>query len=204
MEVLNKSFSSNFLEESQELCTVLKVLHSQNLERAIDVLYEAWREGRWVYVFGNGGSAGTATHLVADLSKTICNGPEEKGLKTMSLFDNPALVSAHINDWGWNDLYVNQLSTYYVPGGVGIGISVHGGNGKDLSGAWSQNILKGLQYIKDQGGETIGFSGFDGGAMKDLVDVSINVPINSTPLVEGFHGLLAHLIVFGLKERIHF
>jgi D-sedoheptulose 7-phosphate isomerase len=152
---------------------------------------------------GNGGSASTATHLAADLAKTVCASPEDRGLKTMALVDNIPLVSALTNDWGWDSVYNNQLSTYYVEGGVGIGISVHGGSGKDLSGQWSQNLLKGLQFIKDRGGKTIGLSGFDGGPMKDLVNICLVVPANSTPMVEGLHVLLNHILVFGLKNKIN-
>lgn len=197
------TYSSTFLTQVNQTVDLIKNSYCNQLEKAIDLLYEAWKEGRWVYIMGNGGSASTATHLAADLSKTLCDGPEEKGLKTMAFFDNPPLVSAAINDWGWENVYVNQLSTFYTDGGVGIGFSVHGGSGKDLSGQWSQNLLKGLQYIKDRGGKTIGLSGFDGGAMKDVVDISIIVPADSTPLVEGLHAVLAHLIVFGLKKKIH-
>lgn len=79
---------------------------------------------------------------------------------------------------------------------------MHGGSGTDLGGQWSQNLLKGLQYIKDRGGKTIGLSGFDGGPMKTLVDIPIVVPAYSTPFVESFHVVLHHLIVFRLKEMI--
>ena len=167
------------------------------------MLFEVWKEGKWVYIMGNGGSASTATHFVADLAKTICEKPEDRGIRAMSLVDNIPLISALVNDWGWDNIYTNQLATYYVEGGVGIGISVHGGSGTDLAGEWSQNLLKGLQYIKDRGGKTIGLSGFDGGPMKNLCDIGIVVPENSTPLVESFHVVLQHLIVFGLKEKIH-
>lgn len=199
----NTTYSTAFLTQVNETVDLIKSSYGPQLEEAIDLLYNAWKEGRWVYMMGNGGSASTATHLAADLSKTLCDSPEEKGLKTLALFDNIPLVSATINDWGWDGVYSNQLSTFYVEGGVGIGFSVHGGSGKDLSGQWSQNLLKGLQYIKDRGGKTIGFSGFDGGVMKDLVDISIVVPADSTPLVEGLHAVLVHLIVFGLKKKIH-
>ncbi|HCM67633.1 MAG TPA: sedoheptulose 7-phosphate isomerase, partial [Candidatus Kerfeldbacteria bacterium] len=127
----------------------------------------------------------------------------DKGLKAIALVDNIPLVSAMVNDWGWDNVFVNQLKTFYVAGGVGIGLSVHGGSGTDVAGKWSQNLLKGLQYIKDQDGKTIGFSGFDGGPMSRMVDVAIVVPAHSTPLVEGFHVVLHHLIIFGLKEKIN-
>jgi len=201
-EPSGSSYSASFLEKVEETATVIKVLYSKKMDQAIEVLFEAWKKGQWVYIMGNGGSASSATHLAADLAKTICQTPNDRGLRAMALVDNIPLVSALTNDWGWENIYVNQLATYYTEGGVGIGISVHGGSGKDIAGQWSQNLLKGLQYIKDRGGKTIGFSGFDGGPMKDLVDVGIVVPAESTPMVEGMHVVLNHIIVFGLKEKI--
>lgn len=203
MESRGSSYAADFLSEIQEIATTIKVLYSQKLDQAIDILFDAWKEGRWVYVMGNGGSSATATHLVADLTKTICPNPEDRGIKSMTLLENIPLVTALVNYWGWDNIYVHQLSTLYVDGGVGLAISVHGGSGQDQAGQWSQNLMKGLQYVKDRGGKTIGLSGFDGGPMKDLVDVSIVVPANSTPIVEGMHVVLHHLMIFGLKEKIN-
>lgn len=201
-DLADRHYASDYLDQVSSVTAVLKAEYSEKLEMAIDVLFEAWQKGNWVYIMGNGGSASTATHLAGDLNKTICGSPEDKGLKSLALVDNIPLVSALTNDWGWEGVYENQLKTMYQPGGVGIAFSVHGGSGNDLVGKWSQNIMKGLQYIKDNGGKTIGFSGFDGGPMKDLVTVGIVVPADSTPIVEGMHVVLNHLIVFGLKEKI--
>lgn len=199
---INPSYASSFLAKSEEVTRLIRMDQSQKLDEAILVLFEAWKQNRPVYIMGNGGSASTATHLASDLVKTICDSPADRGLRAQALVDNIPLVSATVNDWGWENLYTGQLATIYEPGGVGIAFSVHGGAGRDLAGAWSQNLLKGLQYIKDRGGKTIGLSGFDGGAMKDLVDVSIVVPADSTPIIEGLHVVLHHLIVFGLKQKI--
>jgi D-sedoheptulose 7-phosphate isomerase len=79
---------------------------------------------------------------------------------------------------------------------------VHGGAGKDKAGLWSQNLLKAMKYAKEKGGKTIGIAGFDGGPMKEIADVCIIVPANSTPQVESFHLALAHLISNCLKEKI--
>lgn len=196
------SYASSFLDQVGDIVTTVKVLYSEKLDQAIELLFEAWLDGRWVYTMGNGGSASTAMHLAADLTKTICETTEDRGMKTIALGDNVPLVSAIVNDWGYDTLYVQQLKTLYVDGGVGIAFSVHGGSGKDGAGQWSQNVLKGLQYIKDHGGRTIGFSGFDGGPMAQMTDVGIVVPAHSTPIVEGFHVVLHHLVVFGLKEKI--
>ena len=199
---INPSYAASFLAKAEEVMRLIRMDQSQKLDAAVLMLLEAWQQNRPVFIMGNGGSASTATHLASDLVKTICDSPTDRGVRAQALVDNIPLVSATVNDWGWENLYTGQLATVYEAGGVGIAFSVHGGAGRDLSGAWSQNLLKGLQYIKDRGGKTIGFSGFDGGAMKDLVDISLVVPADSTPVVEGLHVVLHHLLVFGLKQKI--
>lgn len=169
--------------------------------KAIDILFDAWKAGKQVFFLGNGGSAGTATHFAADLSKTTIV-PGKKRFKAISLCDNIPLTSAWINDEGWENVYVGQLENLYQEGDVVVGISVHGGSGKGQAGQWSQNLMKAMQHVKDKGGKVIGMAGFDGGAFKHVSDACIIVPKESTPLVEGFHGDLQHLIIFRLKEKI--
>ena len=111
-------------------------------------------------------------------------------------------MSALINDNGFDNLFIEQLKNLYRKGDVLICLSVHGGSGKDKAGLWSQNLLKAMDYVNKNGGKTIGFSGFDGGAMKELSDVCVVVPFNATPHVEAFHVVLQHLIAFRLKEKI--
>ncbi|KKW29119.1 MAG: Sedoheptulose 7-phosphate isomerase [Parcubacteria group bacterium GW2011_GWB1_52_7] len=195
----DREYIEGFLADVEKIS---REVSRDDIERVIQTLFEAWKENRQVFVMGNGGSASTATHLVSDLVKTINDKPGARGIRAMALVDNIPLASAITNDRGWENLYVSQLETFYQRGDVGIGISVHGGSGKDIGGQWSQNLLKGLQYIKDRGGRTIGLSGFDGGPMAKLVDAPVVVRADSTPLVEGFHVVLHHLIVFRLKELI--
>ncbi len=197
----HRDYIKQYLNEAMAIADKLKEQEEQ-INRIISILFDAWENDRWVFIEGNGGSASTATHFASDLVKTINPSPEKRGLKAMALVDNVPLVSATTNDWGWENLYLTQLRNYWVPESVVIGISVHGGSGQDKAGNWSQNLLKGLQFAKDNGGKTIGFSGFDGGPMKDLVDACVVVPVNSTPHVESFHVVLHHLIAFRLKELV--
>jgi len=173
----------------------------QEIAKAIDILFQAWKDDSQVFLFGNGGSASTATHFAADLSKTTMT-KGKKRFKGMSLFDNVPLVSAWINDEGWENVYLGQLENLYQPGDVVLAVSVHGGKGRCNAGQWSQNLTKAMQYAKDRGGKVIGMAGFDGGAFKELCDSCIIVPKDSTPLVEGFHGDIQHLIIFRLKELV--
>lgn len=195
----HRAYIEKFFEDVKDISATID---RGGIDRAIEILYEAWKEDRQVFLMGNGGSASTATHLASDLVKTINDKPGARGIRAMALVDNIPLASAVTNDRGWENLYVAQLETFAKPGDVGIGVSVHGGSGKDIAGQWSQNLLRGLQYLKDRGGKTIGLSGFDGGPMATLVDAPMVVKKDSTPLVEGFHVVLHHLIVFRLKELI--
>jgi D-sedoheptulose 7-phosphate isomerase len=198
----NRSYAVGYLHESEGVARRLTV-QQQEIAQIIDILYNAWRNKKPVFIVGNGGSASTATHFAADLVKTVISNPGDRGIKAMALVDNIPLVSALTNDWGWGEIYTGQLPNFWESGGVVIGISVHGGSGSDQAGAWSQNILRALQFAKDNNGQAIGLAGFDGGAMKDLCDACVIVPAESTPLVESFHVVLTHLITFRLKELIN-
>ncbi len=194
----NGAYIDRFLQGVEE---IVRKISRPDVDRAIEVLYAAWRDGRTVFTAGNGGSAGTATHFAADLCKMTAM-PGRPRLRALSLVDNIPLVSALVNDDGWDNVYTEQLETHYRPGDVLITISVHGGRGADRAGVWSQNLMKAIDYVKRRGGTTIGLAGFDGGAMREVCDVCVVVPYDTTPHVEGFHVVLHHLMAFCLAERI--
>lgn len=196
--VPNTEFIERYLLEVQQIARQISV---KNVDEVIEILFETWRSGNHVYLCGNGGSASTATHFACDLVKTVAS-KGKNGLKAECLNDNIPLVLALVNDEGFDNLFVEQLKLKFQAGDVIIGISVHGGAGADKAGLWSQNILKAMVYAKENGGKTIGLSGFDGGPMKEVADACIVVPVHSTPLVESFHLVLEHLIVFSLREKI--
>lgn len=185
----------------QEMSEIIRDISRHDIQRVIEMLFTAWRENKQVFIMGNGGSASTATHFACDLAKcTIAQG--KKRFRVIGLTDNIPLMTAWINDNGFENLFSEQLKNLLGPGDVVIGISVHGGSGRDMAGAWSQNLLKAMQLAKDNSAFTIGFSGFDGGAMKKLADVCVVVPFNSTPQVESFHLALEHLICNCLAQKI--
>lgn len=194
----NEKQIEQYFKEIKEICDNIS---REDIDKAIELLFDAWKNGNKVFFCGNGGSAGTANHFMCDLFKvTIVEG--KKRFKAHCLNDNVPLMTAIINDEGWDNLFIEQLKNLFEKGDVLICLSVHGGSGRDKAGAWSQNLLKAMDYVKKNGGKTIGFSGFDGGAMKELADVCVVVPFNATPHVEAFHVVLQHLIAFRLKEKI--
>jgi D-sedoheptulose 7-phosphate isomerase len=194
----NKRFIQNYLSEMKKVADDISV---DDIDKVVGLLFDAWKRGGQVFVCGNGGSSSTATHFACDLSKTtIVEG--KRRFKAYCLNDNIPLMSALINDEGFDNLFYEQLKNLFQEGDVLICISVHGGAGKDKAGLWSQNLLKAMKYARDMKGKTIGFSGFDGGPMKEIADACIVVPINSTPHVESFHLALEHLVCRCLKEKI--
>ena len=110
----DREYIEGFLADVEKIS---REVSRDDIERVIQTLFEAWKENRQVFVMGNGGSASTATHLVSDLVKTINDKPGARGIRAMALVDNIPLVSALTNDWGWENIYVNQLETLYVDGG---------------------------------------------------------------------------------------
>lgn len=194
----NEKQINQYLDEIKQICNEI---NRTDIDKTIEILFDAWKNGNQVFLCGNGGSAGTATHFMCDLFKvTIVK--DKKRFRAHCLNDNIPLMTALINDDGWDNLFIEQLKNLYRKGDVILCFSVHGGSGRDKAGAWSQNLLKAMDYVKQNGGKTIGFAGFDGGAMKELADVCIVVPFNATPHVEAFHVVLQHLIAFRLKEKI--
>jgi D-sedoheptulose 7-phosphate isomerase len=184
-----------------EMAAIALASSRDDLARFIDTLFECWREGRTIYTCGNGGSAGTATHLAADLAKYTAHDDRPR-MKALSLCENAPLVSAITNDLGFDRIFSFQLESLMQPGDALIAISVHGGAGRDRAGAWSTNLIAAVECARRRGGRVLAMSGFDGGPLKELADVCVVVPARSTPHVEAFHVAYHHLVVQRLRDRI--
>ena len=196
--MINGNYIKDYLTDLQEIAGNMSV---EDIDKTIELLYDAWENGNQVFLCGNGGSASTATHFACDLAKTtIIDGRDR--FRVECLNDNIPLMLALINDDGFDNLFIEQLKPKFREGDIIICISVHGGAGRDKAQTWSQNLLKAMNYAQETGGKAIGFSGFDGGPMKDIADACIVVPANSTPLVESFHLAIEHLICSNLKAKI--
>ncbi len=195
----NAAFIERYLAEMKQ---GIDALSPADIDRAIEALFDAWKRGATVFLIGNGGSASTATHFACDLSKVTVS-PGKPRLRAVSLVDNIPLVSAWTNDNGFEHVFSEQLRSLMRPGDVLVAISVHGGSGQDRGGPWSQNLLRAVRTAREEFGATvIGFSGFDGGCLREMADICLLVPMPSTPQVESFHLALEHLITFCLKEKI--
>jgi len=172
-----------------EVSATLERLPIENIAQVVELLEEARLKAKRVFIFGNGGSAATASHFAADLSKgTISHGKPR--IKALALTDNIPLLSAWANDTAYENVFAEQLENLVEAGDIVIGIS---GSGNSI------NVLKGIKTAKLKGATTIGFIGFAGGKLRELVDTSIIVPSNVMEQIEDVHLLLEHVITTCLR-----
>lgn len=162
------------------------------VEEAIDVLLSAVYVGSTVFTLGNGGSAATASHFACDLAKgtIVPGGPR---FRVIALTDNVPLIMAWSNDVSYESVFAEQLYNLMGRGDVVVAFS---GSGN------SPNVLRAVALARQQGGITIGFSGFDGGKLSRMVDVPVVVPCYCMEQVEDVHLILCHLMATVLRQRL--
>jgi D-sedoheptulose 7-phosphate isomerase len=163
-------------------------LSVDQIHAVIEELHRAYRDGRQVLIIGNGGSAATATHLAVDLSKTVLGRPvnrEAKRFRALSLSTDISTITAWGNDFTFDDVFAEQIEALGQPGDLLVVIT---GSGN------SANIIAGVETAKRLGLRAIGFLGFDGGRVKDMVDTHILVESDHYGHVEDMHMVLAHLV----------
>lgn len=161
------------------------------IDQVIQVLTEARFARKQIFIMGNGGSASTASHFVCDLAKNT----RQNGLpsfRVTSLNENMATLTAYANDEGYDTVFANQLANHVESGDVVIGISTSGK---------SPNVLRAIETAKEYSAITIGFTGFDGGFLGDMVDIHVHIPSDRIEQVEDVHLMLEHLICTVLKEE---
>jgi D-sedoheptulose 7-phosphate isomerase len=157
-----------------------------------DALWDAYRQNRAVFLFGNGGSAALASHSACDFGKgTAING--NRRFRVLSLTDNVPLMTAWANDHGYEDIFAEQLKGFVQEDDVVFAIS---GSGN------SPNVLNGLRLARDMGARTIGLTGFQGGNMKPLCDLCVVIPSDNMQIIEDFHVSVTHSIFLMLRNRI--
>ncbi|MCK6540572.1 MAG: SIS domain-containing protein [Anaerolineales bacterium] len=161
------------------------------IAEVIRVLQRARMRGSQVFIMGNGGSASTASHFVCDLAKNT----RRDGLphfRAIGLADNMEIFSAYANDEGYENVFSQQLVNLIGPGDVVIAISASGN---------SKNVVRAVEEARKYNAITIGFTGFTGGRLGQLVDIHIHVRSEIIEHVEDIHLMLEHMIVRAIKDQ---
>jgi D-sedoheptulose 7-phosphate isomerase len=184
-----KEFVSKYLDEAYK---IFEVYRSAEFQRACDLLWQAYEGNKQIFIFGNGGSAGTSNHMVNDLSKgTAIEG--KKRLRVIGLADNMSLLTAYANDNGYDVVFSEQLKNLLNPGDVCIAISASGN---------SPNVVKAVEYAKKNGGKVISLVGFTGGKIKPLSDVALYFETHNYGICEDAQLMFSHLSSQFLHQKI--
>lgn len=154
-------------------------------------IVEAQKQGRAVYVMGNGGSAATASHIATDLSKTA-HVAGRAPIKCVSLADNVPFITAIGNDMSFDDIFSRQLENLLGAGDVVLLIS---GSGN------SPNLIKAAALARSKGAKTAALLGFDGGKLKGAVDLALRISSDQYGVIEDLHMSVGHILTFYLKQR---
>ena len=183
------------MKVQEYITTVTKYIHQlpvDRIEEMIDTLHEARLSGKQIFIMGNGGSASTASHFVCDIAKNTRkeNWPH---FKALGLTDNMAIFSAYANDEGYENIFAQQLESLIRTGDIVIGISASGN---------SPNVLKAMEVAQKHQATRIGFTGFDGGKLAQMVDINIHIPSDNYGQVEDLHMMLVHIVVNALQDRV--
>lgn len=163
----------------------LSKLDVNAINNAMNLIIDAYEGRRTIYIFGNGGSSATASHYQNDFNKGISEHVENK-FRFQCLNDNMATVMAIANDIGFEEVFRFQLRNRLEPGDIVIAIS---GSGN------SKNVLNAVEYARECGNKVIGMTGFSGGRLRELSDVSLHVPVMSMQTTEDIHMVFDHLIM---------
>jgi len=186
-----EEYAQSYLEYIRNISTRL---NSSELAKLNTLILEARQRGSTIFVMGNGGSASAASHYACDLGKnTFVEG--KPPIKSISLTDNVATMTALGNDHGYDSIFIDQIKHLLKEADVVIGISASGN---------SPNVVRALQYANNNGAHSVAIVGFGGGKMKEISELVVEIPseIGEYGPVEDFHMIINHLLATYLHRHI--
>jgi D-sedoheptulose 7-phosphate isomerase len=183
-DVINASIAvkKQLLENEKIISTLIE---------CVTVIAAAFTKGNKVLFCGNGGSAADAQHLAAEFSGRFYI--DRDALPAEALHCNTSYLTAVGNDYSYDVIYSRIIKGIGNNGDILIGLSTSGN---------SANIVRAFEMAKEKGMITIGFTGFTGGAMKEISDYLLNVPSTDTPRIQESHILLGHIICELVEARL--
>lgn len=167
----------------------LNRLNIDAIHEAVEAILLAYERNANIYIFGNGGSAATASHFVCDFNKGISE-KREKKFNFVCLNDNVAQMMAIANDYSFEDVFCYQLNGRLKPNDLVIAIS---GSGN------SKNIIRAAQYAKEIGASVIGITGYDGGKLKEIADYHMDAMVDDMQISEDLHMIFDHMMFYILN-----
>jgi len=168
-----------------DLNGLLDGFDTEAFDRIVNSTLDAYSDETAIFIMGNGGSASTASHFACDTNKGCCLGLDKK-FKVTCLNDNIPTLLAYANDLDYASVFVEPLKNFFRSGDLVIGIS---GSGD------SENVLRAIRYASENGGKTIGLTGYSGGKLGRLVDIAYVAASDDMQKIEDVHMIIVHMIM---------
>ncbi|HSG67341.1 MAG TPA: D-sedoheptulose 7-phosphate isomerase [Bacteroidales bacterium] len=173
----------NEMEAHRKVHEMVLAGMKEDIETAGNLIVGTLKAGNKILLFGNGGSAGDAQHIAAELTGRYKT--ERRGLPAIALTTDTSALTAIGNDYGYDRIFDRQVEALGREGDLLIGISTSGN---------SRNVLRALAFGKDNGMNTIGFSGKGGGDMRPLCDINLIIPSDDTARIQEMHIMIGHIL----------
>lgn len=180
---------STLWESSRNLRQLAR--EAAEIEKAAQAMIQSLRKGGKLVAFGNGGSAADAQHLTAELSGRFEK--DRRGLPAVALTTNTSALTAIANDYDYTQVFSRQIEGLIQRGDVVVAISTSGN---------SANVLEAVKQAKKQGAVVIGWTGQDGGKLKNVVDICLRIPSSRTARVQEGHLALLHTLCSLVEEAL--
>lgn len=161
------------------------------LEQAIGELHGCLASGHKILACGNGGSAATAQHFVAEL---VCRFQDDRrALAAVALTADTAVLTAAGNDYGYGRVFARQVEALARPGDVLLAFSTSGR---------SANVVAAAQAARASGCRIVAFTGVDGGELAPLADIAWRAPSAVVARIQEVHDVCVHAIAQALEECV--
>ena len=186
----HSQFAIQYLDR---LKAVLDTIDVSAFDQMVKDFLDAYERQARIFIMGNGGSGATASHMACDINKGCCTDLEKK-FKMVCLNDNIPTILALANDLSYEVVFEEQLKNLFIAGDLVLGIS---GSGN------SENVLRAIQFARARGGRCIGWSGFGGGRLAEIVDLPLVIESDDMQQVEDAHLIIAHMVMQTVYATLH-
>ena len=183
-------YISEYLEMEKK---TIESLNREELLSVVNAFLDVYEKEGTIYVFGNGGSASTASHMANDYNKGL-NEFLDNNFIFVFLYDNVATLMSIANDISYEEVFRMQLRGKLEEKDLVVGIS---GSGN------SMNVINAISYAKEMGVKTVGLCGYEGGKLKALSDVVLHVNLNNMQIVEDIHLIFNHLLMYVCQRHMN-
>lgn len=187
-----ENWMSEEIREKEEILQKIQVNgYLDEVSKAGSILSDVIRNGNKILLAGNGGSAADAQHFAGEIVGRFLM--ERDAIPAISLCVDPSVMTCIGNDYGYNEVFARQIQGLGQNGDAFIGISTSGN---------SENIIRAIEEAKKKGIRVICFLGKNGGKIKELCDVGLIVPSNSTPRIQEVHTFTVHMLCEMIEKNI--